>query len=596
MRLDKILAIGGFTSLTSALLVLAAAGPATGYEMCIYSACPPHFWFFVIAGAACGTCIIVRQALAVDESSSWLILGLVIALASLAVVFLLPTLRGYAFYSRGDALGHTGWILDITSTGYFAMDNYYPVMHIWAAQLSEVTAVAPMALMKYLYSVLPLLYPLLMYLLAASMFPRRGQAVLVTALSMAPILGGYHTGLAPSILSLFMLPLVLYLYLKVRLGKSVAYTILLTITLFLYPSIHPLWAIMLLFTFIGVEVSMVLFAVARHREKVQIRAGPSLILAIGIFVWLSPHLVFHHALLRVFRWLGGEALSAPVDRLIDLADIGGLGITDVVSLTLKTYGVNLLYALLSVIGAALVLGILRGQNRSAATRAEFVACLLFLYVSIVAILLFALPLLHVDWGRSLRFISLFLPLLSGYALYQVFARNSRRNIAVIGIALLITGCIITGGRSIHPSPYRMWPGHHVTHAEMDGMRWFIDYKSRDLETLHLGVPGSRFGRAFLGREETRQRGGDLGGALSNMPFHFNYDYQVMFGESLSEPKYMLLSDFATFAYTTVWTRLERFNDDDFGRLDCDSTVNLTYSNGNLLVRLVSPTPARPEFP
>ena len=143
-KLIKILALMSIIFWVIALLVTWSS-PATGYEASIYSATPRLFWVANVLNLIIGLGIIVHQITYKNnrrESKLWII-GFVLVFLTFAAVLSLWIIRGYALLGEGDPLTHLGVIRNIISTGHMESSNYYPITHIYLAQLSEISNISP---------------------------------------------------------------------------------------------------------------------------------------------------------------------------------------------------------------------------------------------------------------------------------------------------------------------------------------------------------------------------------------------------------------------------------------------------------------------
>ena len=145
-RVIKLVSIISF-ALTVFILIILKSSPATGYESSIYTHTPPVVWGGLISSIICGVGIILHQLYArkENESNLWVI-GLLLIALNLTILLCVHTLRGYALYGRGDSLSHLGIIRNLISSGHVESRNFYPIIHIYIAQLSQICNISPMKL------------------------------------------------------------------------------------------------------------------------------------------------------------------------------------------------------------------------------------------------------------------------------------------------------------------------------------------------------------------------------------------------------------------------------------------------------------------
>jgi hypothetical protein len=94
-------------------------------------------------------------------------------------------------------------------------------------------------------------------------------------------------------------------------------------------------------------------------------------------------------------------------------------------------------------------------------------------------------------------------------------------------------------------------------------------------------PPDRFGDAILGAKSANLRN-DLKYS-SNIPDHFNYTNNNIFGRSIPNNSYIILTKMDRIIYSTVWDVVGRFNYGDFDKLESDYSSLKLYDNGETLV-------------
>ena len=104
-KLQKLVLIVGFFSLTVTILLLGLAPSATSYEISVYVAFDQFSWLTLSMAIACGLIILVHAIIVPARSKIW-VSALFLVLLSNALILILPILRGYFFYGNGDPLTH----------------------------------------------------------------------------------------------------------------------------------------------------------------------------------------------------------------------------------------------------------------------------------------------------------------------------------------------------------------------------------------------------------------------------------------------------------------------------------------------------------
>lgn len=568
-----------FVLLAVALLLIDRHSPATGYELSIYESLPATMWFCLIAALAGGTGIIVHQAFGGQKSRYWL-LGFFVLIFATSIILLLPALRGYYLYGSGDTLAVVQWTRTVLRGGRFWEGNRYPITHILLAQLVQVGGAPPEVIVKFIPVFFTSLFMLFSYLLASTVMPHKGQALLAAA-ATALFFNYYHVCAYPQTLSIMALPLVFYLYFKGFDKGSLPFRIAFVIVLLLFPYFHPAPAAALIACLLAAEAARALW---RQRNGASAAIGrpsvdrttfePALICTVTFLTWISAYEIFGTTIGRTLGWLTGAIESVPhVERLERTLEQQGLSIAQQVALALKMYGDNLIYLALSSIALLVVAwGFWRRRDEA---KNLFTLCMPFLISGPVWVLIFATT-LRVTVGRLLgaNIMMWATPVFVAFALYEMFARWKRAGVIVATSILLCVS--VVGIFAVYQSPYTLQVSWQVTGQDIEGSRWFstnaqLPGKGR---FASLGVPA---GHGATGR--------------GRLPEHFGYGQGQTVGASLRSSTYLVIarrfilgSAHPTLARATISSPdlfTIGFSPADFQGLVLDPTVNLLYSNGEL---------------
>lgn len=597
-RLKKLSSSVSFFLLTYALILLYNK-PSAGYELSMYTSVPPMVWLFLICSIAVGVILIINQTFSEESTrSNWWLIGLFIIGLSNLVILVLPVLRGYALYGREDVLAHVGYILDISSSGHFSYDNFYPITHILIIEVACLSGITPITIIGYIPALFSMLYILFIYLLSTVVFHERGHILLATTSGALMLMGSYHTVLVPNGLSLLMVPLVMYLYFSKK--SSIGHTALLVILLILYPFFHIFSAVFIFLMIVVVELSKVIFGVLYHikkfgknkkfvfQSKHQISIKPALILIITSIMWVSSYAIWGIEIRYIAKWIAGETVNTPADEATDILDKASLHGVDLIEMLFRMYGGNLVYIVLSSIA---ILLIIRKLFSSFKIENIFILCMMFLTICLVTLMLFVIP-LGVDPFRPQRFLIFSSQLLGGFALYELYELLKNRlqyNIVKFFVPTIIIVIVMLSGViavfNVYHSPYIMQPNNQITHMEMEGMKWFFDNKN--IYIKYVGITNkARFSDALLGSSVTSERK-DVPKFFEEQGYvgdHFNN----LVSESYTEKKYIVLSKFDLLLYTEVWAATHRFETDDFERLENNTFLNEIYSNNEFGIFLACP--------
>jgi len=328
-RTIKIILIICFILISISLFV-AWNTPAIGYEPCIFTATPPILWISWILSIVCGITIIVLQIYnkAYERHSLWKV-GFLLIFLSYIVSVSLHIIRGYYMWCMiGDPASHIGWIKEGINAGYISDTNIYPILHIYAAQISQILIIDLVPLHKLLPLFFAILSVSFMYCFAKSILPRKEQVILATIASCV-LLHGWYLNFTPNGQSVLFFPIILFILAKAFTTRRMEWSVLLIIMVFLLPPFHPVpvMALSILLTTLWIPKRVFTF-INKAKDAAQIK-GLSLsifrftllfILVIWAITWISEFGIWGATIRNIYTVIveGGpthlEALGDKADR------------------------------------------------------------------------------------------------------------------------------------------------------------------------------------------------------------------------------------------------------------------------------------------
>jgi hypothetical protein len=631
-RVIKILAIWCFVLIIIALL-LAFNSPATGYESSIYAATPLLSWLFFFFSASCGIGIIVHQVWTKKHETSRLwVLGLLLILVSYIAILSLHIIRGYYFWSIGDAATHLGEIQGIVGTGYIGSSNFYPVTHILSAQLSQICGLEPALLLKGLPLLFALIYVAFMYLLAKSLLPHKGGVILVVVAALIPLSGDY-LHLMPNRFADLLFPMALFLLVKTFTTGSWQWRALFILMAFLFPVFHPVLAVALAVVLVTMPLAKILFdKIAKSGRKIldssvkfSAIALAVLLLWGGGWIYSSPVAnAISKALIpesytvtepsepitepsqvtepssTTMDYLRPEPYTletAPAPsrisgkvsalaRLIDDIRYAQAYGYSAVGYIFKLYGAVFLYIVLALIALPLLWRRVGRQSN--------LGNLASLYGPLAGIALVIIALLFTGLGFGpLRLISpiiLICTTFVGFIMYEIIEKshashwNYTRIIVPLLVAIILIGAFGHSTAKIYESPYVLEDNPYATQTEISGVDWLFNNKNEDIAISSHCFALGRFGDFLLTRQERIQRRDIPSRKIIYHPTeHFCYNKGAWLGECYDVDNYLVLGQRDRLRYIEVYPELAkyRYYPEDFARLAGDPTVDKLYSNGAL---------------
>lgn len=601
MRVTKVLAIIAFIFMSLALYIIAITPPATGYELNIYKAYPPYFWVFLIGSIACGICILVRQAFR-DEKSNWWLAGFLVIIFSNLIILTLPVFRGYAMFGREDALSHLGFMQDILVTGHIGTRNLYPMIHILGVSLLDIVGLSKGAVAVFIPALFSTAYMLGVYLLASVISRNRGQALLVTAFVAPFLYADIQTQLHPSFSSLFMLPLLLYLYHRREKSSSnkVQWTILVLILAFHIVFHHPEVALFAVVIFLSFGLSSILYRLVTNYKKTGLPKTTwlnrnygtlSIIMFVAFFTWYSSSSLVQGTFRATWDWLIYQTGHSTYQFYAAELAIVERSPYYIAELLFYSHGTILLYSLVSLIAIIFIW-------KWSLSRKKEADATIFTYGILTMASSLSIPFfwfayfepMHIT--RGARFLIPMATILNGLVVYELasakfFSRFGKvkffpRGKIIIGFTvLLIIGASIVGTFNVYRSPHiHLW-NEYVTRYEIEGTSWLIEHQDGQTPIQSFQVKIHRFEDLKLGIQQNT--------AIIDrecIPRHFGYDINESAAETFDSPGRYLVTAEIDRKFPLILREEFRdyyYTEDDFIRLSSDATVRKIYANGELEV-------------
>jgi len=490
--------------------------------------------------------------------------------------------------ASGDPAGHLGYIQNLIASGHVAASNFYPITHIYLAQLSLVSNLDPIIWLKWVPAYSALVGMAFMYFLAKSILPDKRQVILAAVAGTA-LIGGWYLNLTPNHLSNLLFPLALYLLVRSFIPGTLPWKILFLVMVFLFPAFHPIPAIALLvvvwtislprkvFPFFGKKTTG--FADSQFRFNTSV----SILLLVFTITWLSSFYLWDSMVQHIHTLVTEGTPETYFSTLVTEAQYtAGYGYS-VTELFFKVYGGVALYIIFALAAIPILL-------KKIAINGELTR-LVALYgpLAVCALTIVVLYLTRMGWGplRLLIYVAMLCTIFAGFTLFEFMRRAAshsswRAKIAALVVAILLLAVSVNGILAVYASPYRLAPSEQATRTEIEGMDFFLHRKDAGISTLRQSIPVHRFAGFLMTPEEISKRD-DVSKYRfqESPPLHFGYDEHSMLGESYDKDTYMIVNEQDRRRYMDVYPRMAelRWSTDDFTKLENDPSIDKLYANG-----------------
>ena len=583
----ELVTLAGVVALLGALAIAIATPLAEHYEISVYGAFPAVFWVLLAGAYFLGEMVIFRSAQR-EGDPTWRPALYLVLLAN-ATLISMPYIRGYPMYGRADALTHLGFARDISILGGVPVDNIYPSTHVLVRTLSYLTGTDLTTFAVLVPIAFSGVYFGAMYFLLVHMYGSREEVLFRLPFVMLPVLGVAHVGVRPFDLSLLVVPLVFYLFVKGQRNPTPALRVTFVLATVAAILFHPLNGLFLVATF-G------FWGVARRIPLLRSeRVTPTNVVSLTAVCFIAWYQNFASILIRfesvLAVLLGQREGSAPVEQYSETVNEASPPLVDLFQVWLFRFGVEFVVFSLGFGFLCLVLVFLYRDWYSVNSYVMLFAGLLVGFS--FGGLFFLLFDFIVGMDRPFQYAKIGGVVLAGGVFYLVrqyvdFEPISPRTEigfnAVIASVLLVL--VLVSVFSFYPAPYGKSKNFQVTEQELEGTEWTAGNGTAD-DIRTIGINYRRFHDAHHGTVTERSlldRGPP--------PAHFNYTTRRQLGQNYQEDTYLAVARLGRVVYPKTfpdYRRFWRFTPRDFDSLERDETVSRVYDNGDYDLYLVEGT-------
>jgi hypothetical protein len=520
-------------------------------------------------------------------------IGHLLVFLSYTICLALYIIRGYYLWCMlGDPADHLGIIKQIITEGHVPRSICYPVAHIYTTELSQMLSIYLISLHKLIPLFFGLLYVLFMYLFAKSILPGKGQVILATVASCS-LAQGWYLNLTPNHLSNLLLPMLLFILVKVFTTRKLQWEILLLILVFLYPPFHPVPSIVLIIILISLWLPKRVFALINKDVQTddsgigKFDLTLSLILCVWIITWVSSFYVWEYTIQNIHLLMVEGAPSHIETLLSGIAYAEGYGYS-VIEQAFKVFGGIFVFVILALI----CIPILWKEMRSSKKFNELFS--LYGPLAILGLFVIAFYFLNVGFGplRLLTYVAVICTIFTGFILYRLIEKIRQINnvhlskLALGLIIILLVGVSIGGMVKLYPSPYIMSVSWQTTQTEVEGMKWYLYNRDFDIKITGISLTPYNFAKLLLTKDE-REKMGPTGRLRQPtpeeliVPFHFGYNNHSSLSTSYNIDAYLGLPQRVKSIYVDVYPEIAeyRWYPSDFEKLEHDPGLDKLYSSG-----------------
>lgn len=592
--ITKVICIISFILITCALFI-AKNSPAVEYESSIYRSTPIFVWISLILAIIVGITIIIYELYNknIEKNNLWFI-GLLLVYFSYIICQSLFIIRGYYMWCiSGDPATHIGFVKEILEYGNIPKSLFYPILHIYTAQINLITNINILSLHKLVPLLFGALYVPFMYLFAKSTLSTKSQILLV-AVASSTFVNDWYLNFTPNGAANCFLPLAMYIILKSLKYKDMRWEILTVIMLFLYPVFHPIPTIFLIIFVMSLSLPLRIYQYSNkynvNNKKFSyppFKLFLLLILIVWAISWISSFYVWNGFIVNIHTLLieGGDTKYT---KLIDQVNEANQYGYNVIEHVLKTMGSVFSYILLSFMSLPIILRKLSAYQKERYNDANN---LFSLYGPLFLVMLFILIFytLNLSFGplRLVMYIVIICTMFVGFILdYTLEKTRNMSGVYIsklinIGVIILLVGFFTSGLLTLYPSPYTKSVSYQTTETEFKGVSWLFNYSNINMQITGIYINPSRYSYLLLTTEEraTRKIPFKIPENLK-VPFHFEYNNNSSLSAYYKKDVYFEIMEKEKITYLETLPEIAdfRWTSDDFKKIEIDKDIDKIYSN------------------
>lgn len=565
----------GFLAVTAAV-VAAHRAPASTYEVSIYAATPLAFW----AGVAVAIAAALAVALA-RPAGAYRLGALVLAGEAFVAIVALPVLRGYEFYSAGDALSHMGWIRNVLRGDLPLVELIYPGPHTVAIYVHRLLGLSVEQSMLLTVVVFATAFVAFVPLVAAVLSDDARLAATLgvfAAMLVLPInnISG-HLVFFPSTMAVFFTPFVLLIAVVAATTKGddrltpVDGLLALGAAAILF--VHPQQTVNLLLVLLTLSAVVLVSRRYTGNRSLNPLTGHTLAIGAALVVWGATHeriasrATGYTDLVLQALFRQDASTSSVSQQTGSLAQIG----VHPMEIVLKLFFPSMVFLLLTalVLSSSFVKTLRSKSDRPILA----VVGLGFVPVGCVMVV-YMVASLQTIYFRHLGFIMALVTVFGAVALARLRAGGTLRGYdrgttAVSGLVIAVL--LVLSLSTVFPSPFIYQPNGHVTEGRMTGHATAFEHETSDVAYAGIRTGPDRFRDGIEGTYDLDRAGADA----ARVPFQrLDEDLTAVF----DGPRYLIVSQADVQRETVAYHNL-RYSERGFATLDSRTGVDLVVNNG-----------------
>lgn len=515
------------------------------------------------------------------ESKFFSIFGLLSLYSCCLILLVLPIIKGYAMYGRGDSLTQLGYTLDILNEHIVTYNNIYPMTHLLEFSILSISSITPQKIRMSICLIYISLYVFSIYLLSNKLFATK-YISLISCL-VCPIVFLSPMGY-PQETSLFFIPFISLILLKYY-SKKTSTQILLIILILTLPFYHPLTEFLFISSLIFYQILHYVLNTTKRQDYNFMLVNIILISSIVYLIWVINNDLFWSTNMQrlINSIIGVESYTSRTSEVLNIFNEYQLSFFDTV---LKMYGHVFVFVIISVFGLLIFLK----NNQSSIQNYMFIISWIFICGFMGFFSAFG-AFFRFDPSRMILPCIMFLPLFFGYCIHYFNNKYSGYPFKIL-LSLLILFLLCGSYLTTLDDPYVSLPNQQVSMREISGTGWLVEHKSPSYEILITRNRYSRIVDGIYGTYGTSVKKshlniGDWYDPNHEVADHFGFNTNNVTYLSDKFNNYLIISKYDLDVFTVLFPNLDKFNQKDFARISQTRGINKIYETDGFDILFIS---------
>lgn len=576
-RSDKIVYIVAFVSI-GILSLLSIPLETDGYESNIFSSIGVAGLALIISVIGLLFSLLIWKITSDSGKPSHVYLVLFVITLIQLPIQLLPLLRGYFFYGRGDMARIYGEISFISQTGHIRTGNIYPGFQLLAKSLSSISGMPQGTILLILPSLFTGLFVLFIVILGRITLVKRKEVLWAGAGATIFLLSYRYANALFDMqaLSLLIIPVMFYTFMRARKRKSNAFGLLSVIFIIALPILHPLTTVLLVFTlltilgigFLGdiLPTSQLIIPSKNNNVNSTFMLLIGLIIVLVSFLWFTYTNFFANITLKMIESISSLLVG---QSSVDLQGANQLSLVNFLRTFILRLGHVIVFLFFTLVGILFLFREYLNNQRQVWKRFNLILTWFLIASAFQAAHLVSSVFPDLFVYRFVGPVAIFTPILAAKAFQTTI---EYRTVLAIVLVFILTASAGIGVVSSHPSPYTNQPSYQITQSEFSATEWIIESGPEGAQVKSISSRPFRFATIIMGIEDR------LRSPLFSPQNTQIADHLGMKGEKVDRGSFLMISGADRYTIRDKVGTAKDYTPEDISMVQRDPEVQKVYES------------------